>query len=101
MTDLVNVTVANGAYSMRQIDTHRWEILHHGRPWPAFEGKWPDNLHISLAYAVDELTDKVEGLSADLDAAVEVAFHRGAIDWVRLNYPQHFERLTFKKTDLP
>lgn len=37
--------------------------------------------------------DKIDGLEADLDSAVEVAWHRGAYDWVRLNYPKHFERL--------
>jgi hypothetical protein len=44
--------------------------------------------------AVDERTeDKIEGLKADLDAAVEVAFKHGAKAWVRLNYPEHFKRL--------
>lgn len=43
---------------------------------------------------IDMLADKIEGLKADLDAAVEVAFKRGATDWVRLNYPDQFNRLT-------
>lgn len=38
--------------------------------------------------------DKIEGLESDLDSAVEVAYHRGATEWVQLNYPQHFERLS-------
>lgn len=38
-------------------------------------------------------SDKVEGLEADLDSVVEVAFNRGAHEWVRLNYPEHYERL--------
>lgn len=37
--------------------------------------------------------DKIEGLSADLDEAVKVAWNRGACDWVRLNYPSLHERL--------
>lgn len=40
-----------------------------------------------------ETADKIDGLKADLDAAVEVAFKHGAKDWVRLNYPEHFTRL--------
>ncbi len=40
------------------------------------------------------IEDKVEGLLADLDAAIEVAWKRGAHDWVRLNYPKHYEGFT-------
>lgn len=43
---------------------------------------------------IEGLTDAVDGLSADLDSAVEVAFKRGATEWVRLNYPDHFKRLS-------
>jgi hypothetical protein len=38
--------------------------------------------------------DKIEGLDADLDSAVEVAWKRGATNWVRMNYPKHYERFT-------
>jgi hypothetical protein len=38
--------------------------------------------------------DRAEGLEADLDSAVEVAFKRGATEWVRLNYPKHYTRFT-------
>lgn len=41
----------------------------------------------------DKAEDKIEGLQADLDAAIEVAFKHGAKEWVRLNYPDHFKRL--------
>lgn len=39
------------------------------------------------------ILDKIDGLSDDLDSAIEVAFKRGATEWVRLNYPSHYERL--------
>ena len=39
------------------------------------------------------LQGAIEGLKADLDSAVEVAFLRGATEWVRINYPSHYERL--------
>jgi hypothetical protein len=29
-----------------------------------------------------------------LESAVEVAYRRGATDWVRLNYPTHYARLS-------
>ncbi|TXR47025.1 hypothetical protein [Phyllobacterium endophyticum] len=35
----------------------------------------------------------VDGLKADLDSAVEIAFFHGAAEWVRLNYPTNYERL--------
>ncbi len=48
---------------------------------------------VKLRAALEVLQeDKVEGLEADLDSAVEIAFKYGALDWVRLNYPRHYER---------
>jgi len=38
---------------------------------------------------IDDLMDKVEGLTADLGAAVGVAISRGAVEWAQLNYPDH------------
>lgn len=40
------------------------------------------------------LQDKIEGLDSDLFQAVSTAYHRGAVDWTRLNYPKWFERLS-------
>ena len=42
---------------------------------------------------IEWLEDKVEGLTADLENAVEVAYRRGATEWTRLNYPDLFARL--------
>lgn len=42
----------------------------------------------------ERLTDKVDGLEADLESAVEVAFKRGATEWTRLNYPDRFTALS-------
>jgi hypothetical protein len=39
----------------------------------------------------------IECLEADLNSAVEVAWKRGAKDWVKLNYPKHYERFTGEK----
>ena len=36
---------------------------------------------------------KVEGLESDLYAAVQTAYHRGAVDWVKWNYPRYYEQL--------
>ncbi len=38
---------------------------------------------------IDDLMDKIDGLSSDLDDAVNVAVSRGAVEWARLNYPDH------------
>lgn len=43
------------------------------------------------------LSDKVDGLKSDLDNAIETAYHRGAVDWVRMNYPKHFASLSQAK----
>ncbi|USN15232.1 hypothetical protein KIKIMORA_00860 [Brevundimonas phage vB_BpoS-Kikimora] len=43
--------------------------------------------------------DKIEGLSTDLEEAVKVAWKRGARDWVRLNYPALYERLSAQPDD--
>lgn len=53
-----------------------------------------DRLRASNSAEVETLTDKIEGLSADLDSAVGVAFNRGAHEWVRMNYPDRFEELS-------
>ena len=38
---------------------------------------------------IEDLMDKIEGLTADLEDAVEVAVSRGAVEWAALNYPDH------------
>lgn len=37
--------------------------------------------------------DRIDGLQADLEAAVQVAYNRGAEEWARLNYPGWIDRL--------
>lgn len=56
------------------------------------EGK--DKAVITDPSKILEMIDKIDSLSSDLDSAVEVAFKRGATEWVRLNYQQHYERLS-------
>ena len=46
---------------------------------------------------IDRLKDTVEGLTCDLRLAVETAYHRGATDWTRLNYPRIYAALTTKE----
>ena len=43
---------------------------------------------------LEELQDKIDGLEADLESAVEVAWKRGAKDWVILNYPKLAQKFT-------
>lgn len=45
----------------------------------------------------DALCNKIEGLEVDLDIAFEVYFKMGATEWVQLNYPEHYKRLTEPK----
>lgn len=44
---------------------------------------------IGLMVARNQANDKIEGLEADLDSAVEVAYKRGATEWAKSNYPNH------------
>lgn len=37
----------------------------------------------------EDLLDRIEGLQSDLDDAVSVAVTGGALNWARLNYPDH------------
>ena len=43
---------------------------------------------------LEKAEDKIEGLQADLDNAVETAFVRGAKEWTRLNYPDRYRLLS-------
>ena len=46
---------------------------------------------------LEYVRDKVEGLDADLKNAVEVAWNRGATEWVKMNYPADHDRLSGDK----
>ena len=107
MTDLISVTLQGGKYTIRQVDAGKWECLRYGEPWPAFDGKQPDNLHTALAFAVDELTDKVDEQSARLalirkiaEVSTAVGFQAGEpaleqagqIISVLAAHPEHIDR---------
>ena len=46
-----------------------------------------------------EAADKIEGLKEDLKSAVEIAWDRGATEWVRLNYPRDARRLEAQRQE--
>lgn len=46
-----------------------------------------------LITAYESQADTIEGLTSDLQMAVQVAWRRGAKDWARLNYPGWVEWL--------
>lgn len=52
-----------------------------------------DNIELPAASRIEELEDRIDGLEVDLDSAVEIAYLRGATEWVRLHYPSRYERL--------
>ncbi|MEX3009259.1 hypothetical protein [Hoeflea sp. TYP-13] len=49
--------------------------------------------HITMARSA---ADAIEKLDADLEGAIEVAFDHGATEWVKLNHPDHYARLSKK-----
>lgn len=59
------------------------------------QGECPEcRSRASDATPADERDDTIDGLRSDLEAAVEVAYKRGATEWVRLNYPDQFKKLS-------
>lgn len=58
------------------------------------EGALPWLYEAAKIGATTIVEGKVEGLLSDLDAAIEVAWVHGAHDWVELNYPEHFKKLS-------
>jgi hypothetical protein len=76
-----------------------WKILHDledlCRDWDGREMDDAELTRIDVHCGViREAIDKIKGLDADLQSAVEVAFKRGAVEWTRLNYPDIYKRLT-------
>lgn len=65
---MVNVTIEDGKYTIRQLSPGEWEVLRHGEPWPAFDKGGPDNLHKALAYHISDMTEKHAGEIAALEA---------------------------------
>lgn len=47
----------------------------------------------------DKAIDKIGGLEEDLKSAIRVAYNHGAHEWVRLNYPTMFERLSVENSN--
>lgn len=45
----------------------------------------------------ETLRDKIDSLSSEFSQAVEVAFNAGATEWVRLNFPKEFAKLSAPK----
>lgn len=48
---------------------------------------------LSALRRVEEMEDRIEGLTADLFDAVQTAHGRGATEWARLNYSKWIERI--------
>ncbi|WP_267550294.1 hypothetical protein [Rhizobium rhizogenes] len=58
------------------------------------EDRDPSKSNQVVSQNIEAMQDKIDGLEADLESAVEVAYRRGATDWVRLNYPANYARLS-------
>jgi uncharacterized protein YfaT (DUF1175 family) len=42
---------------------------------------------------IEHLEDEKDYLQAELSMAIKTAFHRGAIEWTKLNYPKMYKLL--------
>ena len=65
------------------------ELKHH-RDCPHY----PESLTKLWHDTEAQYIDKIDGLEADLENAVETAFKRGAVDWCKANYPLLYERFS-------
>lgn len=74
----------------RRAAQHAWLLMGLGTT----EQEQVDEIYRAIVAERERWEDKVDGLTADLDSAVEVAWKRGATEWVRLNYPAHYTRFT-------
>lgn len=55
-------------------------------------------IDLALGYQFEAIKeDKFGGLEADLEAAVQVAYNRGAVQWAKDNYPTWIDRLEANK----
>lgn len=63
MEYVLDVTVEDGKYTIRQDARGRVEALRYGGEWPAFKDRGPDNLHLALAWEVQTLREKLAALS--------------------------------------
>jgi hypothetical protein len=45
-----------------------------------------------LYFDTSELDQKIDRLEDELETAIEVAFDHGAVDWVRVNYPDYYRK---------
>ena len=52
-----------------------------------------DRKALATASQMKDLEHKIHYLEVDLGSAVEIAYLRGATEWVRINYPSQYERL--------
>jgi hypothetical protein len=42
---------------------------------------------------IEHLEDEKDYLQAELSMAIKTAFHRGAVEWTKLNYPKMYKSL--------
>lgn len=62
--DLLNVTVADGKYTVIQRADGSTTALRYGEAWPAYDGKQVGNLALALAYEVQALREKLKEMTA-------------------------------------
>lgn len=79
-----------------------WKIVHTledlCRDWDGREMADAEETRVTIhCDIIREAIDKIEGLDADLESAVETAYRRGATEWTRLNYPALYERFAAEK----
>lgn len=73
---MISVTINDGKYTIRQVGLGKWEVLRNGEPWPAYQADAPDNLHVALALAVNEVWQAL-GATTETEALERVMILQG------------------------
>ena len=102
-SELVMFEVGDGAargFKAGKADdsVYRYDIKGVDAPDAAYIAAASPDVIRALVLRLRVAEDTVEGLTADLQLAVEVAFKRGAREWTRLNYPKEYARLVEGET---
>jgi len=65
MDELVDVTICDGKYTIRETEPYKWECLRYGDAWPAYENTGPNNLEMALAHEVYNLRKEIAKLTKE------------------------------------
>lgn len=92
---LLDVTTADGKYTIRQLRNGPAGALRYGERWPAFDNTSPDNLSLALAWDLDAARDKIDGLESEIETMFEQVME-GTDMALKVTFARNFPALAEK-----